>query len=216
MRGPSPPRESRQRACFAPVRKTRTTVIFIHGNLTSATFWEETMLAMPAGFHSIALDQRGFGDSDPGAAIDGARGLGDMSDDVIALMDALGIEKAHVVGHSMGGGVTWRLLMDAPERLLSATLVAPVSPFGFGGTKDAEGSLCASDAAGIWRRRRQSAIYAAAERWRTGRWRNDAANGDEQLLLETAFHLPARGRSAHICAGHACRRKRLSRRLHRL
>ena len=125
-----------------------TPVIFLHGNLTSATFWEETMLAMPAGYRSIALDQRGFGDADPDAVIDGSRGLADMSEDVVALMDTLGIDKAHVVGHSMGGGVLWNLLMDAPERLLSAALVAPVSPFGFGGTKDAEGTLCAPDGAG--------------------------------------------------------------------
>ena len=125
-----------------------TPVIFIHGNLTSATFWEETMLAMPADYYSIALDQRGFGESDPAAAVDGSRGLADMSDDVIALMDTLGIDQAHVVGHSMGGGVSWNLLMDAPGRLLSVTLVAPVSPFGFGGTKDAPGTLCAPDAAG--------------------------------------------------------------------
>ena len=44
-----------------------TSVIFVHGNLTSATFWEETMLAMPAGYRCIALDQRGFGESDPDA-----------------------------------------------------------------------------------------------------------------------------------------------------
>ena len=123
-------------------------VIFIHGNLTSATFWEETMLAMPAGYHCIALDQRGFGESDPAAAVDGGRGLADMSDDVVALMDALGIDQAHIVGHSMGGGVSWNLLMDAPGRLKSVTLVAPVSPFGFGGTKDPQGTLCAPDAAG--------------------------------------------------------------------
>ncbi len=123
-------------------------VIFAHGNLTSATFWEETMLAMPADYRCIAPDQRGFGESDPAAVVDGGRGLSDMSDDVLALMDALGLERAHVVGHSMGGGVTWHLLGDAPERLLSAVLVAPVSPYGFGGTKDAEGLLCAPDAAG--------------------------------------------------------------------
>ncbi len=123
-------------------------VIFVHGNLTSATFWEETMLAMPAGYHCIALDQRGFGEADPAAAVDGSRGLADMSDDVIALMDTLGIDQAHIVGHSMGGGVTWNLLMDAPGCLLSAALVAPVSPFGFGGSKDAQGTLCAPDAAG--------------------------------------------------------------------
>ncbi len=125
-----------------------TPVIFVHGNLTSATFWEETMLAMPASYYSIALDQRGFGEADADAHIDGSRGLADMSDDVVALMDALNIEKAHVVGHSMGGGVLWNVMMDAPDRLLSAILVAPVSPFGFGGTKDAEGNLCAPDAAG--------------------------------------------------------------------
>ena len=125
-----------------------TPVIFVHGNLTSATFWEETMLALPAGYRSIALDQRGFGESDPAAVVDGNRGLADMSDDVLSLTDALDINAAHVVGHSMGGGVLWRLMMDAPERLVSASFIAPVSPFGFGGTKDAEGTLCAPDAAG--------------------------------------------------------------------
>ena len=125
-----------------------TPVVFVHGNLTSATFWEETMVTMPASYRSIALDQRGFGEADPSAAVDGSRGLADMSDDVIALMDTLGIDAAHLVGHSMGGGVLWRLMMDAPERLLSASFIAPVSPFGFGGTKDAEGTLCAADGAG--------------------------------------------------------------------
>ena len=125
-----------------------TPVIFVHGNLTSATFWEETMQALPDGYRSIALDQRGFGEADAAAVVDGSRGLADMSDDVLALMDALDINAAHVVGHSMGGGVLWRLMMDAPERLLSASFVAPVSPFGFGGTKDANGTLCAADAAG--------------------------------------------------------------------
>ena len=123
-------------------------VIFLHGNLTSATFWEETMLAMPAAYRCVAPDQRGFGEADPAAAVDGQRGLSDMSDDVIALLDQLDIERAHVVGHSMGGGVLWHLLGDAPGRLLSGSLIAPVSPFGFGGTKDASGTLCAPDAAG--------------------------------------------------------------------
>ena len=123
-------------------------VIFLHGNLTSATFWEETMLAMPDGYRCIAPDQRGFGEADPAAVVDGENGLGDMAEDVIALMNRLNIEEAHVVGHSMGGGVVWRLLRDVPFYLRSASLIAPVSPFGFGGTKDADGTLCAPDAAG--------------------------------------------------------------------
>jgi len=123
-------------------------VVFVHGNLTSATFWEETMLAMPADYRSIALDQRGFGEADPAAIVDGQRGLADLAEDVVALLDTLGIAQAHVVGHSMGGGVLWQLMLNAPQRLRSATLVAPVSPFGFGGSKDAQGNLCAADGAG--------------------------------------------------------------------
>ena len=124
-----------------------TPVIFIHGNASSATFWEEVMLKLPARYNAVALDLRGFGSTDD-KVIDATRGFGEWVDDVHALMDTLGISKAHVVGHSLGGGVVWGLVAAAPERLLSATLVACVSPFGFGGTKDASGTPCATDFAG--------------------------------------------------------------------
>ncbi len=68
--------------------------------------------------------------------IDATRGAGDWADDAVALLDALGIEQAHLVGNSLGGVVVWRLLADAPQRFLSATVVDPGSPYGFGGTKD--------------------------------------------------------------------------------
>lgn len=123
-------------------------VMFLHGNLTSATWWEETMLALPAGFRGIAPDLRGFGEADTAAVIDATRGMGDLADDVLALMDKLGIRAAHLVGNSMGGNVIWRLLADAPERILSVTLSAPGSPFGFGGTKDVAGTPCYPDYAG--------------------------------------------------------------------
>jgi pimeloyl-ACP methyl ester carboxylesterase len=48
----------------------------------------------------------------------------------------------------LGGNVVWQLLVDAPERFLSATLVDPGSPFGFGGTKDVDGTPCYDDFAG--------------------------------------------------------------------
>lgn len=123
-------------------------VLFIHGNASSATFWEETMLALPEGYRGIAPDQRGYGDADRSEKIDATRGLRDLSDDALALLDALGIARAHVVGHSLGGGVVWQLMMDAPERIWTVTQVAPASPFGFGGTKDLDGTLCYVDAAG--------------------------------------------------------------------
>src|SRR5262245_44067779 len=100
-------------------------VLFLHGNASSATYWEEVMLALPSGYRGIAPDQRGYGDADRGKKIDATRGMGDLSDDAIALLDALGARQAHVVGHSMGGSVIWRLLIDHPERVLTVTLVAP-------------------------------------------------------------------------------------------
>ena len=42
-------------------------VLFLHGNLSAATFWEETMLALPEKFRAVAPDQRGFGLSDRSA-----------------------------------------------------------------------------------------------------------------------------------------------------
>jgi pimeloyl-ACP methyl ester carboxylesterase len=123
-------------------------VIFVHGNVSSATFWEETMLALPEGFRGIAADNRGYGGADKSVKIDATRGCGDLSDDLAALMDTLNIEKAHVVGHSLGGSVLWRFLSDYPERVLSVTQVAPGSPYGFGGCKGDNGELNYPDSAG--------------------------------------------------------------------
>ena len=122
-------------------------VVLVHGNVSSSIFWQETMLGLPQGFRAIAPDLRGFGATET-APVDATRGLADFSDDLIALLDALGIEKAHLVGWSMGGGVVSRLLLDAPERVSSLTLVAPVSPYGFGGTKGADGVRTTDDDAG--------------------------------------------------------------------
>jgi pimeloyl-ACP methyl ester carboxylesterase len=123
-------------------------VLFLHGNLTSATWWEETMLVLPPGYRGIAPDQRGFGDADLEKKVDATRGTGDWADDAVALLDHLGIGQAHVVGNSLGGVVVWRLMIDHPERFLNVTLVDPGSPFGFAGTKDVEGTPCYDDFAG--------------------------------------------------------------------
>lgn len=122
-------------------------VVFLHGNVSTATFWEETMLALPAGFRGIAPDQRGYGDADPAVKIDATQGLADLAADAIALLDALGIAQAHFVGHSAGGSVLWRLMMEHAEKVLSVTQVCPGSPYGFGGTK-ADGSPVWDDFAG--------------------------------------------------------------------
>lgn len=125
-----------------------TPVIFVHGNVSNATYWEETMLALPDGFRGIAADNRGYGEADPDKVIDATRGIADLSDDLAALMDTLSIEKAHVVGHSLGGSVLWQFMMDYPGRILTVTMAAPGSPYGFGGSKGLDGEMVFADGAG--------------------------------------------------------------------
>jgi len=125
-----------------------TPVLFLHGNASSATFWEEIMTMLPAGFRGIAPDQRAYGDSDRAKKIDSTRGMGDLADDAVALLDHLGIAKAHLAGHSLGGSVVWRLLADYPDRFLTVTVVCPGSPYGYGGTKDVHGTPTHPDFAG--------------------------------------------------------------------
>jgi pimeloyl-ACP methyl ester carboxylesterase len=123
-------------------------VLFLHGNMSNATWWEDTMRALPPGFWGIAPDQRGFGAADPAKKIDATRGMGDLADDAIALLDHLGIGKAHVVGNSLGGNVVWQLLIDAVDRVQSVIAPGPGSPWGFGSTKDTDGTPCYDDFAG--------------------------------------------------------------------
>lgn len=123
------------------------TVVFIHGNVSSSLFWQPTMRALPAGVRGLAIDLRGFGDSET-LPVDATRGLGDFVDDVASVLDALGIGLAHLVGWSMGGGVVLQYLLAHPETVSGVTLVSPVSPYGFGGTAGRDGRLLTPDAAG--------------------------------------------------------------------
>ena len=123
-------------------------VLLIHGNFSSATWWEETMVKLPPKYRAIAPDQRGLGESDPDVRIDAENGMADFVDDALVLMDHLGYERFHLVGNSLGGLVAWWMMADAPERLISVTLAGPGSPFGFGGTRDAQGTPTYDDYAG--------------------------------------------------------------------
>ncbi|MER5203468.1 alpha/beta hydrolase [Streptomyces sp. NPDC002825] len=122
-------------------------VVFVHGNVSSSAFWHSTLTTLPDRYRPLAVDLRGFGGSDP-LPVDATRGLRDHSDDLAELLTALGIDRAHLVGWSMGGGVVMQFLRDHPAAVRSLTLVSPVSPYGFGGTQGVEGTLNSPDGAG--------------------------------------------------------------------
>lgn len=128
-----------------PATPDDRTVVLVHGNVSSALFWQETMLALPAELRVIAVDLRGFGSSEV-LPVDATRGLRDYSDDLHAALQALGIGTPHLVGWSMGGGVVLQYALDHP--VASLTLQAPVSPYGFGGTRR-DGSRLTGDDAGV-------------------------------------------------------------------
>ncbi len=124
-------------------------VLFVHGNVSSALFWQQTMLAVAeTGRHRVlAVDLRGYGETDP-LPIDATRGVRDWSDDLADLITTLGLDRVHLVGWSMGAGVVLQYLLDAPEKVASVALVAPIAPYGFGGTAGPEGRRLSDDGAG--------------------------------------------------------------------
>ncbi|MFZ2961471.1 MAG: alpha/beta hydrolase [Candidatus Ozemobacteraceae bacterium] len=94
-------------------------LVFIHGYSTSSAFWEKVLPRLGGDVKAYALDQRGFGASDKPET--GYR-LDDLADDIIGFLDALKIEKAVFVGHSMGGSVLQHLAVRNPERILALVL----------------------------------------------------------------------------------------------
>lgn len=127
---------------------SKPAVLLVHGNVSSALFWDETVETLSSSYRVIAPDLRGYGESEE-KEVDGTRGVRDWSDDLYALVSALEIVRPiHLVGWSLGGGVVMQYAIDHPQSVASLTLINPISPFGFGGTKDEEGTLCYPNGAG--------------------------------------------------------------------
>lgn len=78
------------------------------------------------GIRSISYDQRDIGDSFTAAD---PYTIGDIADDCVQLMDALGIDKAHIMGFSFGGAVALQVALRHPDRV--RTLIAGTAPGGF-------------------------------------------------------------------------------------
>jgi pimeloyl-ACP methyl ester carboxylesterase len=98
-------------------------VVLVHGFTASVeTNWGEpgVIAALAKDFRVIAIDARGHGKS--GKPHDPAAYGANMMEDVIRLMDHLGIFKAHIAGYSMGGGITLQAVTTYPDRFYSAIL----------------------------------------------------------------------------------------------
>ena len=102
-------------------------VVFSHGFPELAYSWRHQLPAVAAaGFRAIAPDQRGYGDSSRPADV-AAYGLTQLTGDLVALLDALEIEKAVFVGHDWGGLVVWAMPLLHPQR--TAGVVGVCTPY---------------------------------------------------------------------------------------
>ena len=98
-------------------------VVLIHGlGATKASFLP-TIAALAPGYRTIAVDLPGFGDSDK--PLTGAYDAPFFARSVVALLDALGLDRAHVIGNSMGGRVAIELGLEFPERIGRLVMLAP-------------------------------------------------------------------------------------------
>ena len=98
------------------------TVLLVNGLGSQMTRWPEAFcdLLVARGYHAIRMDNRDTGLS---SWPKGAYTLADMGDDLMAVLDAADVRRAHLAGVSMGGMVVQRAAIDHPERVLSLTSI---------------------------------------------------------------------------------------------
>jgi pimeloyl-ACP methyl ester carboxylesterase len=106
-------------------------VVLLHGFPQHSGSWSEVEpLLHAAGLRTLAPDQRGYspGARPPGRA---AYALREASADVVAMLDAAGVQQAHLVGHDWGGAVVWDAIERYPDRFLSAVPISTPHPAAF-------------------------------------------------------------------------------------
>lgn len=109
--------------CEAIGDSSNPTVLLISGAGAHAHFWTDDFCKtlVHGGYHVIRFDHR---DSGMSSSVDFEKepySVADLAEDVIAILDAFQVKKAHVVGHSMGGTIAQLLAIHHPDRLYSFT-----------------------------------------------------------------------------------------------
>lgn len=96
-------------------------LVLLHGFPLDHTTWNEVVPFLENDFNLILPDLRGFGQS---STVESPYSIAEMADDVTCLLDHLGIERAGVAGHSMGGYVALAFAKKYPQRVLGLGLVS--------------------------------------------------------------------------------------------
>src|SRR5262245_61863574 len=171
-----------------------TPVVFVHEYAGDYRSWEPQMRHFCRQHRCVTYSQRGYPPSD--VPPDPARYSQDIArDDVIAVMDALGIDKAHVVGHSMGGYTALHVGIRYPQRCLSVTAAG----CGWGSSADvSRREAMKAMAAETGKMFADEGIVSAAAKYADAPMRQAFKNKDPRGWSEFARML-----SEHSAEGHA-------------
>jgi pimeloyl-ACP methyl ester carboxylesterase len=105
-------------------------VLLLHGFPEDRQSWEPvTDRLVEAGLRTLAPDQRGYSPrARPRDPYPQAYALPELVGDALGLLDAAGVDRAHVVGHDWGGGVAWALAGSHPDRVATLTVLSTPHP----------------------------------------------------------------------------------------
>src|SRR5690606_13046234 len=104
--------------------------VLLHGFPESHRTWRAVAPALAEDHFVVAPDQRGFGGSDKPAGVE-AYATERILEDLIALADALELERFTLVGHDWGGAVAWLAALRHPDRLKRLVIVNSPHPLVF-------------------------------------------------------------------------------------
>jgi pimeloyl-ACP methyl ester carboxylesterase len=150
-------------------------LLLVMGANASGLTWPDPFVeGLAQHHHVIRYDHRDTGRS-TWAFDERPYAITDLADDAVAVLDSLGVERAHVVGMSMGGTLVQLLLLDHPHRLLSATVLC-TSALGAGlaaGEREEEPGLPDPDPRlpALWERMADPRDREAEIEWRVEHWR---------------------------------------------
>ncbi|SFD70848.1 alpha/beta fold hydrolase [Klenkia taihuensis] len=146
-------------------------VLLVMGAASSGLVWPDELVdRLAASYRVVRYDHRDTGRSTRGTTY----ALRDLATDAVGVLDGLGVDRAHVVGMSMGGLLTQLLLLDHPDRLHSATLFC-TGPLG--GAAGEPAPPPADDLLAFWATMAEPRDDEAELAWRAEHWAR--LNGDQ-------------------------------------
>ena len=100
-------------------------ILLLHGHPENYLIWRDIAPTLAQKYRVVATDLRGYGDSSKPVGLEDHSNYSKrvMAQDNVSIMQKLGIQKFHVVGHDRGARVAHRLILDHPEKVLTCTLM---------------------------------------------------------------------------------------------